>query len=131
MNSETHPWGDFLDARLKCIAWMHDTEKYSDAEIADALSMDEEQALSLRKYIEHKKINKTMKHTWKRNNEYNNQVDDKNYLVTWQDCDGCFQSPIIAYWMQSEKKFFPLHDFNAFPLHVDWFCEVPELDIGN
>lgn len=38
-----HPWGKFLYARSEVIMWMKNEMKRSDAEIADALSMDEMQ----------------------------------------------------------------------------------------
>lgn len=51
-----HPWGAFLDARLKAIEWMHDEQGYSDEKIAYALSMDEKQVYSIRKFAKMKQI---------------------------------------------------------------------------
>jgi hypothetical protein len=38
-----HPWGNFLNARVKAIKWLKDEFKHNDKEIAETLSMDEMQ----------------------------------------------------------------------------------------
>ena len=43
-----HPWGDFLKARYYAIHWMRDEMGYSDAIIADRLSMDTKQVYLIR-----------------------------------------------------------------------------------
>ncbi len=45
---EPTPWGDFLDARLKCIFWLAKEKNRSDLQIALDLSLDEEQVYSIR-----------------------------------------------------------------------------------
>lgn len=44
----THPWEIFLSARADAIKWMNEEMNYSDAEIAVALSMDEQQVYLIR-----------------------------------------------------------------------------------
>lgn len=48
--SKSHPWGDFLDARVRAIEWMHTDMGYEDYQIARALSMDETQVNLIRTY---------------------------------------------------------------------------------
>ena len=48
---EPHPWGVFLEARIKCITWMREKMKRNDSEIAQALSMDEKQVYLIRTRI--------------------------------------------------------------------------------
>jgi hypothetical protein len=43
-----HPWGDFLNARMIAMKWMLTEMKYSDADIAHALSMDARQVYLIR-----------------------------------------------------------------------------------
>jgi hypothetical protein len=43
-----HPWGEFLKVRLDVIFWMREEMKRTDSEIADQLSMDEEQVYLIR-----------------------------------------------------------------------------------
>lgn len=45
--SEPHPWGVFLDARLKAIYWL-ESRGYDDLQIAVTLSMDETQVYRIR-----------------------------------------------------------------------------------
>lgn len=47
-----HPWGIFLDARKNVILWMKHKMKKTDKQIAEDLSMDEEQVFSIREYAE-------------------------------------------------------------------------------
>jgi len=44
-----HPWGNFLNARVKAIKWMKDEFSDSDKEIAEKLSMDETQVFLISK----------------------------------------------------------------------------------
>jgi hypothetical protein len=44
-----HPWGDFLNARYKCILWMTEEMGYDDKQIANFLSMDEIQISLIKK----------------------------------------------------------------------------------
>ncbi len=47
MTEKTHPWANFLDARYETILWM--TKKgYDDHKIAESLSMDAYQVLSIK-----------------------------------------------------------------------------------
>lgn len=56
--NKPHPWGEFLDARLKAIYWMKEERGYSDKEICKYLSLDEEQLNSIIKACdEQRKIN--------------------------------------------------------------------------
>jgi hypothetical protein len=48
MKKEPHPWGAFLDARLKVIYWMEKELHRSDKEIAIELSMNEKQVYLIR-----------------------------------------------------------------------------------
>ena len=41
MNSD-HPWGNFLDARIKCMLWLKNEKNRSNASIAYQLSMHED-----------------------------------------------------------------------------------------
>lgn len=68
-----------------------------------------------------------MNFEWKRHEELNNHVDQKNYLVTWQNSDGCYEIPHMAYWSECEQRFFPSHTYSSFPLDVDFYCEYPDL----
>lgn len=45
-----HPWGAFLNARLKVIFWMNKKGR-DDAEIARSLSMDETQVYLIRTHL--------------------------------------------------------------------------------
>ncbi len=47
MSYEKHPWGEFLDARHRVMFWMKDEQKYSNKEIAECLSMNENQVNSI------------------------------------------------------------------------------------
>jgi hypothetical protein len=38
-----HPWGAFLHARVRVMRWLRDDQRQTDAQIAETLSMDEEQ----------------------------------------------------------------------------------------
>jgi len=51
MNDEPHPWGVFLDARAKCIMFFKRNGK-TNKQIANDLSMDEEQVYHIAKYQE-------------------------------------------------------------------------------
>lgn len=44
----SHPWGEFLKVRINVIHWMREEQRYSDLEIAQALSMDELQVYLIR-----------------------------------------------------------------------------------
>jgi glutathione S-transferase len=44
----SHPWGVFLEAREHVISWLRQEQKYNDAKIAEALSMDEMQVWLIR-----------------------------------------------------------------------------------
>jgi Uri superfamily endonuclease len=48
----SHPWHDFLNARARAIHWMKIERKYSDEQIAEALSMDERQVRQIREFYE-------------------------------------------------------------------------------
>jgi len=71
---------------------------------------------------------------WKRFTELKKKTDghpkdDKNYLVSWFDSDGKYSRPHMAYWMELDGHFFSLENNNSHPLHVDIFCEIPEIDL--
>lgn len=50
--TEPHPWGEFLKARVKCILWMKNEMKRDDLTIAASLSMDEIQVMLIREWAE-------------------------------------------------------------------------------
>ena len=54
LKSSDHPWGQFLYARSEAILWMKHEMGYSDATIADRLSMDEMQVTLIRMTREEK-----------------------------------------------------------------------------
>lgn len=65
---------------------------------------------------------------WKKpTSVFSNLKDDKNYLVTWRDCEGKYSTPHLAYWIEAEQRFFSLQNNNSFPLQVDLYFELPEL----
>jgi len=43
----SHPWGNFLNARLDAMLYMRDERGYSEAEITQALTVDERQIRSI------------------------------------------------------------------------------------
>lgn len=49
---KTHPWEEFLNARMKVILWMKDYLYRSDKEISIHLSMDEVQVYLIRTWAE-------------------------------------------------------------------------------
>ena len=51
MNDKKHPWGEFLDARAKCIMYFRRNGK-TDKQIANDLSMNEEQVYHIAKWQE-------------------------------------------------------------------------------
>ncbi len=53
--------------------------------------------------------------------------DDKNYLVCWRDSSGRYSRPHMAFFMEADNRFFSLENNNSHPLHVDIYCEVPEV----
>lgn len=57
ISPEPHPWGEFLEARLKAISWMKDERGYSDKEIKEFLSLDEHQLRLIIYCLENKKMN--------------------------------------------------------------------------
>lgn len=54
-------------------------------------------------------------------------IDDKNYFVCWKDCEGKYSRPHLAYYVESENKFFSLENNNSHPIHVDIYMEMPEV----
>ena len=54
-NKTSHPWGDFLDARVRVILWMKNEMGYNDKHISEALSMDEKQVFLIRTHFEKKR----------------------------------------------------------------------------
>lgn len=48
----THPWQEYLNARMKVILWMSNEMKRPHEDIAKALSMDTQQAYLVRIYAE-------------------------------------------------------------------------------
>lgn len=63
---------------------------------------------------------------WKSIKEHKPE-DDKCYLVSWLDASGEYSMPHRAYYLEPDEKFFSLETYNAFPLHVDIFMEIPEV----
>ena len=51
MEKEPHPWGEFLNVRLKVIIWMTNEMKYDDAKIAENLSMTEWQVYLIKRHL--------------------------------------------------------------------------------
>jgi hypothetical protein len=43
IRKSTHPWANFLHARRLCLEWLRKECNYNDAQIADAMKMDEVQ----------------------------------------------------------------------------------------
>jgi hypothetical protein len=52
----THPWGKFLEVRKEVIKWMTDEMGRDNAEIAHALSMDEQQVYLIKKHMEEEDV---------------------------------------------------------------------------
>ncbi len=46
-----HPWAQFLKIRVKVIKWLREDMRRSHKEIAESLSMDEEQVKAIWSYI--------------------------------------------------------------------------------
>ena len=51
-SKEPHPWGVFLNARVKVIFWLINYMAKSDKQISDDLSMDEMQVYLIRTHFE-------------------------------------------------------------------------------
>ncbi len=66
---------------------------------------------------------------WKQFNVANKPIDDKNYIVSWLQCDGDYSAPHRAYYMEVEEKFFSLENNNSHPLHVDIYFEIPGINL--
>ena len=56
-NENSHPWGNFLDARVQAILWMKNEQGCDDRKIALTLSMDEQQVYLIRTHFEKKMTN--------------------------------------------------------------------------
>jgi hypothetical protein len=52
----SHPWDDFLDARVKAILWMKNEQGADDRKIALILSMDEQQVYLIRTHIDREEL---------------------------------------------------------------------------
>lgn len=50
--NEPHPWADFLESRGKCIMYFKNEHGKSDKEIAEALSINEDQVFHMARYLE-------------------------------------------------------------------------------
>ena len=66
---------------------------------------------------------------WKHFNVANEPEDDKNYLVSWLDCEGSYSTFHRAYYMEMDRKFFSLENNNSHPLHVDIYFEIPDIEV--
>lgn len=48
----THPWGQFLWARARCLRWLRDDQKQSISQIIEAMQMDPVQVRMILKHID-------------------------------------------------------------------------------
>lgn len=53
-------------------------------------------------------------------------IDDQNYLVRYQNMDGTWMCPHLAYWDAEEKQFSLLHSTTFMPPIVHQYLKIPE-----